>query len=71
MLRGIVHKQVHVVVLAIHLGQFRLEIDADLGEYGTKSADGISVKDPTAILCDKDQMGMKLKNAVSTASNTT
>jgi hypothetical protein len=48
-----------------------LEVEADLGEDGTESFDGISVKDPIAILCDEDQMNMKLKYAVSTASNVT
>ncbi len=71
MLRWIVHKQMDVIVFAVHLNKLGLEVEADLGEDGTESFDGISVKYPIAILCDEDQMNMKLKYAVSTVSNVT
>jgi len=71
MLRWIVHQQMNVVVFAIHLDQLRLEIVADIGEDGTKASDSISVKYPISVFCDKDQMDVKLKHAVSTVSNFT
>ena len=69
MLRWIVHKQVNVVVFAVQLNQFCLEINADLGKDGTKTVDCISVKYSISILRDEDQVDMKLKNTVSTVSN--
>ena len=71
MLRWIVYKQVNVVVLAIHLNELRLKVHAHLGEDGMQSLDGVSVKDPIAILCDEDQVNMKVKDAMSTVSNVT
>jgi hypothetical protein len=47
---------VNVVVFTVHLHLFGLEVDADLGEDGTKSLDGVSVQYPIAILCDEDQV---------------
>jgi len=70
-LRWIVYKQVNVVVLAIHLNELRLKVHAHLGEDGMQSLDGVSVKDPIAILCDEDQVNMKVKDAMSTVSNVT
>jgi len=60
-----------VIVLAVHLNKLGLEVQTNLGEDGTEAFDGISVKYPIAILCDEDQMNMKLKYAVSTVSNFT
>jgi len=70
-LRWIVHKQMDVMVFAVHLNKVGLEVEADLGEHGTESFDGISVQHPIAILCDEDQMNVKLKDAMSTVSNFT
>ena len=71
MLRWVVHKQVNVVVSAVHLNQFSLEVETDLREGGTESVDRISVKYPVSILCYKDQVNMKLEHAMSTVSNVT
>jgi hypothetical protein len=60
------HKQVNVVVFAVHLNKFCLEIGADLGKDGAKSVDGISVQPPMLILCDEDQVNVKLEKAMST-----
>jgi len=62
---------VNVVVFAVHLNQFCLEIAADLGKDGAKSVDSISVQHPMSILCDEYQVNVKLKNAMSTMPNVT
>jgi len=67
----IVHQQVNVVVFAVHLNQFCLEIGADLGKDGAQSVDGISVQHPMSILGDEDQVNVELENAMSTMSNVT
>lgn len=71
MLRRVVHQQVNVVVPAVHLHQLRFEIVADIGEDRTKTVDGISVKYSISVLRDEDQVNMKLKHTMSTASNLT
>jgi putative transposase len=71
MLWGVVHKQVNVAVSTFQLHQFCLEVDADLREDGTESLESVSVQDPIAILCDEDQMDMKLKYAMSTVPDFT
>jgi putative transposase len=58
-----------MAVFAVHLNQLGLEIVTDVGEDGTKSGDGITVKYPIAILSDEDQVNMKLKDAMSTVPN--
>ena len=63
------HQQVNVVVFAVHLNKLCLEIAADLGKDGAKSVDSISVQHPMSILCDEDQVNVKLENAMSTVSN--
>jgi len=45
MLWGVVHKQVNEAVSTVQLDQFCLEVDADLGEDGTKSLESVSVQD--------------------------
>jgi len=66
-----VHKQVNVVVFAVHRNKFCLEIGADLGKDGAKSVDSISVQHPMSILCHEDQVNMKLENAMSAMPNVT
>ena len=53
-----------MAVSTVHLHQFCLEVDADLGEEGTKSLESVSVQYPIAILCDEDQMDMKFEYAM-------
>jgi hypothetical protein len=57
---------VNVVVFTVQLQQFCLEVHADLGEDGTKSLEGVSVPYPIAILCDEDQVDMKLRYTMPT-----
>jgi hypothetical protein len=52
----IVHKQVNVVVFAVHRNKFCLEIAADLGKDGTKSVDSISVQYPEMPTCPSVQV---------------
>src|SRR5690606_39836376 len=63
------HKQVNVIVLAVHLDQLRLEVGADLGEDRAQPVDGVAIEYPAAIFRYKDQMDMHLKNAVSSMPN--
>jgi hypothetical protein len=42
-----------------------------LGKDGTKSVDRISAEYPISVLCDEDQLDVKLRNTVSTVSNVT
>lgn len=63
------HKQVNVIVLAVHLDQLRLEVGADLGEDRAQPVDGVAIEYPAAIFRYKDQMDMHLKNAVSPMPN--
>ncbi len=71
MLWWIVHQQVNVAVLAVQLHKFCLEIGSDLGKDGAKAVDGVSVQHPIPILCDEDQVNMKLEHAMSTVSDVT
>ena len=71
MLGRVVHQQVNVVVLAVHLNQRRFKIVANVGENGPKTVDGIFVQYPIPVLCDKDQVNVKVKHAMSTVSNVT
>ena len=66
MLRRIVNKQVDVVVLTVHLNKLCLEVSTHVRENGSKSVNCISVKYSISMLCDKDQVNVKLKNTVST-----
>jgi hypothetical protein len=68
MLWRVVHKEMNVVVFAVQLHQFCLEVHADLGEDGTKSLESVSVQHPIAILCDEDQVDVKLEYAMPTMS---
>jgi hypothetical protein len=62
---------VNVVVFTVQLHQFSLEVHADLGEDGTKSLESVSVQYPIAILCDEDQVDMKLRYTMSTVQDFT
>jgi hypothetical protein len=71
MLWWIVHKQMNMIVFAVHFDKLTFEVQTDLRKDGTKSLDSISIQYSIAILCDEDQMDMKLEDTVSTASNFT
>ena len=71
MFRRIVHQQVYVVYLAVHLYQLSLEIEAHLVEDDFEPTDSIGVKYLFPILGYEDQVDMKLRNAVYTVSEFT
>jgi tRNA A37 threonylcarbamoyladenosine dehydratase len=71
MLWWIVHKQMNMIVFAVHLDKLSREVKTDLRKDGTKSLDGISVQYSISILCNEDQMDMKLENTVPTVSDFT
>ena len=60
-----------MVVLATRFDKLGFEVSTDLLKDGSKPLDGIHVKDPMAILGDKDQVNVKLKYTMSTTSNFT
>jgi hypothetical protein len=47
---------VDVVILAIHLDKFCLEVGANFGEQPSKSLDSISIENSMPVLCDEDQV---------------
>ena len=59
----VLDQQMHVIVLAVHLDQLRLEVGAGLGEDDAQPVDGIAVEHPATILRHKDQMHMHLEDA--------
>ncbi len=69
MLRWIVHKQMDVMVFAVHFNELRLKVETDFGESGSEPVESISVQHPCAVLCYKDQMYVNLKYAMSTVSD--
>ena len=54
----ILDEQVNVVILAIHLDKFCLEVSANFGEQPLKSLDSISIEYAMPILCDEDQVSV-------------
>jgi hypothetical protein len=57
----IVHKQVNLVYLAMHLCQQAFKISTDLVEDGFEPIKGIGVKDLFPVPSQEDQMDMKLR----------
>jgi hypothetical protein len=66
MLGRIVHQQMNVVVLAVHLNESRFKVSAHTLENDTKVIDSISIKYLPSILCGEDQVNVKFKRAMST-----
>ena len=66
MLGWVVHQQVNMVYLAIHLYQLGFKISTDLVEDGFEPVEGIGVKYFFPVLRHEDQMNMKLKDTMST-----
>lgn len=56
----------HMVMLAIELHQFCLEVFADVCENGSHGIQVFFIEHVAAILCNKDQMCVKRKYAMST-----
>jgi len=71
MLWRIVHEQVEVFCLAVRLDQLRRKVGRDFLEDRSEPLEGIAVKDLSAILCNKDQMDVKLRNTMPAAANLT
>lgn len=67
--RRVLHQQVHMVTLAVHLDQRSLEVRADLGEHPAQAIYRITVEHFAPIFRHKDQMDMHLENAVPTVPN--
>jgi hypothetical protein len=60
---------VHVFGLAVHFDQLSLEVAADLLENGLEPLEGVSVKHPSSIFCDKDQVNMQCEHAMPAVTN--
>jgi hypothetical protein len=54
----IVHQQMHMIVLSIHLDQFSLEVLAHAGEDHTEIGDRCLGEHAPSILCDEDQVNV-------------
>jgi hypothetical protein len=67
----IVHKQVNVVVFAVHTNKPGFKVTANFLEDGSASFNSSAVKYTSPILGDEDRMNMQLKNAMPTVSNST
>lgn len=63
-LRWVVHQQMNMIVLAVHLHQLGLEVLAHAGEMQAQPLDRVNVKDMPAVFGHKDQMNVHHKNAV-------
>ena len=57
-----------MIALAVKLDQPAPEVPADLGHDGPQALDGVTVKDPLAVLGHEDQMDVEIRDAVSTVS---
>ena len=57
-----------MIILAVHLDQLRLEVDANLGEDQPQPVDGITIEHPAAIFRYKNQMNVQVKHTVPFAS---
>ena len=60
-----------MVVFAVHTNKLGFKSSANFGEDSAKSFDRITVKYPSSILGDEDQMNVQLENAMSTVSDFT
>src|SRR5690606_5660958 len=67
-LRRVLHQQVDVIVLAIHLDQACFEVGAHLGEHPTQEVEVLPCQHSTPILGHEDQVNMECGKTVSTAS---
>ena len=65
----VVHKQVNLVHLAMHLYQLGFKIATDVVEDGFEPVESIGVEYLGPILSQEDQMDMKLRDAMPTAPN--
>ena len=64
--RRVVHEQVNVVFLAVHLYQLSVKVSADLGEDMLQLLNSFAIKDATPVFGHEDQMDVHCENTVST-----
>ncbi len=57
-----------MIVFAIHLDQFRIEVRADLGEDAAQVVDGVTVQHLASVFGHKDQMDVHMEHAVSSSA---
>ncbi len=65
----ILHQQMRMIVLAVHLHQRGLEVQAHAAEDAAQRIDGRAVEHLAAVFRHKDQVDVHLENAVSSVSN--
>ena len=65
----VVHQQVNLVDLAMHLYQLGFKISTDLVEDGFEPVESLGVEYLCPILRHEDQMNMKLRDAMPTLPN--
>ena len=68
-LRWIVDEQVYVFRFAVHFDQLRVEIGTNSFKHDFEPLEGVTVKYPSSVLRDQDQMDMQCENAVSAVTN--
>lgn len=59
----------NLIVFPVKFNKFRLKITAKTGKYFLQAVRNNLCEDAIAILCNKDQMGMKKEYAVSSGTN--
>lgn len=59
----------NMIVFPVKFNKFRLKITANTGKYFLQVVKNDLCEDAIAILCNKDQMGMKKEYAVSSSTN--
>lgn len=65
----IVYQQVYVIILAIELDQFCLEVNADTGEYRAQVVKNFFCKHSATVFRHEDQMDMHHENAMPADPN--
>ena len=61
----------NMIFFPVKFNKFRLKITANTGKYFLQAVENDLCEDAIAILCNKDQMGMKKEYAVSSGSGLT
>ena len=56
----------NMIILAIHFNKYRIKIRADIGKDDFELIQEIFIKDASTVFCDKNQMNMNIKYAIST-----
>ena len=59
----------YVFGLAVDFDQLSLEVAADFLENGLEPLEGVSVKHPSSIFRDKDQVNMQCEHAMPAVTN--